>query len=51
LDVLIRQPEKRLNIGKTAREWIVRERSWDVAGVTASHVYKQILMAQNDVSL
>jgi len=51
LDVLIRQPEKRLNIGKAAREWIVRERSWDVAGVTASNVYKQILMAQNDVSL
>lgn len=39
LDLLIRQPEKRLNLGKAAREWIVRERSWDAAGKVCSSCY------------
>jgi glycosyltransferase involved in cell wall biosynthesis len=39
LDVLIRQPEMRRNMGKTAREWIVRERSWDAAGKVCSSCY------------
>ena len=45
LDVLIHQPEKRLNIGMAARKWISAERSWDRSGDIASNVYKQLLMA------
>jgi glycosyltransferase involved in cell wall biosynthesis len=45
LDVLIRQPEKRLKMGKAARKWISAERSWDRSGIIASNVYKQILTA------
>ena len=42
LDLLIHQPEKRVNIGKTAREWIVRERSWDVAGKVCVDSYRKL---------
>ena len=42
LDLLICQPEKRVNLGKTAREWIVRERSWDVAGKVCADCYNSI---------
>jgi glycosyltransferase involved in cell wall biosynthesis len=44
LDLLIRQPEKRVNLGKTAREWIVRERSWDVAGQAVAKCYRHICL-------
>lgn len=36
---LISNPKKRLTIGKSAREWIERERSWDVAGLVCNQVY------------
>jgi len=42
LDLLIRHPEKRLSLGKAAREWIVRERSWDVAGQECSRAYETL---------
>jgi glycosyltransferase involved in cell wall biosynthesis len=39
LNMLIRYPEKHLNVGKTAREWVARERSWDVAGKVCTSCY------------
>ena len=44
LDVLIRHPEMRMSIGKTAREWIVRERSWNVAGQAVVKCYRRVCL-------
>jgi glycosyltransferase involved in cell wall biosynthesis len=42
LDILICEPEKRAKMGKIAREWVIRERTWDVAGKTVTKCYRRI---------
>lgn len=42
LDCLICHPEKRASVGKAAREWIIKERSWDRAGATVSKAYERV---------
>lgn len=42
LESLIVQPALRERIGKAAREWIIRERSWDVAGAVCGAAYKKV---------
>ena len=44
LDGLVTSPEKRRQLGHTAREWVIRERSWDVAGSVCSACYGKIVM-------
>ena len=39
LDVLIRRPEKRRNIGIAGRDWVIRERTWNKAGGVCTACY------------
>jgi glycosyltransferase involved in cell wall biosynthesis len=40
---LLEDPQRRAQLGARAREWVKRERSWDVAGQTVSKCYEAAL--------
>lgn len=41
LDELLTNPQRRADLGRCAREWICRERSWDAAGRVCAEVYER----------
>jgi glycosyltransferase involved in cell wall biosynthesis len=43
LEMLIRTPDRCRTVGKAAREWILKERSWDRAGLVVSQAYQEAL--------
>jgi hypothetical protein len=42
LERLLQDDALRVSLGKTARQWIDRERSWNVAGQPISNVYSRV---------
>lgn len=40
---LLLNPAHRKQLGEFARDWIIRERSWDVAGAVCSNIYSKVI--------